>query len=363
MAKQPQSFWDMPVSLWLEWLADLDDRPRIKRVADSLNIPTATLRRYLRYVRTISQRLRAAGWQAPADLFPPYLDDEWHALCYLIGRDPARPVPPPAQARDGETRVICAIADTHGAPFMAGVVKMLDQEQPDIVVVAGDVFDAFSFSRWPKDHEEPIQSEMARVRVMLEILSGRVGQTYVLKGNHDQRIKKLFMQRVDERFLFLVDCDLIAGLAADLENVECVHQTFDYTTSTGVTFPAQLSQEFFVMLGDWLFCHPELSRKNPLAAPIEFAKRFVAWAPRLGLPYPAGIAAGHQHIWAVGQGEVVPIAAQLGYMGMPASLQYSMDSARLSVNAPEYGYLRLVQVRGEGGAWETSPASVRYQLV
>jgi predicted phosphodiesterase len=137
----------------------------------------------------------------------------------------------------GRSKTVVAIGDCH-FPFhdsrvVSRIVELVAEVKPDLVVQMGDVYDALSFSRYPRDvNVATPKSEMYRGRLAAEDMWCRIhrrsprSKLVQLRGNHDERIEKRVTERLPE-FLFLLD---LKGLYEFpyVETVYCPQQEFLY---------------------------------------------------------------------------------------------------------------------------------------
>ena len=347
----------------LRWLDYNEDQ--LARIARMHGYKLGYLKKLMQHGRVWRRAFQRAGWSPPSavSIEGHTFESEWAALCALIGRDAERPTPKAAQPRTTNRRIICCIADTHGDPHYAGIAQMLDDEAPDMVVVAGDILDYFAYSRWMKDRHEPPETEVARVAAMLEMLVPVVADIRLIRGNHDKRREAYFAQRVEAWALGEIRASPLEALADQYENVTLVDNLRGFVTGTGHVFEGQFEDVFMVLVGaDCVVAQQEVTRKHDGRSVAAFLEVFDNWRSALGMPDPRLVAMGHCHRAAVSYargGHQVQV--ELGTMAHPRIVQWAFDRARLG-SPPVVGYLVFEQER-DGEAWHTDLASVRYQMV
>lgn len=285
-------------------------------------------------------------------------NEHWELYCKLIGRSPSRPNPkrklsPLTHRRVG---VLC---DTHGSPDPA-IIAALCSELPDIVVYNGDVLDALPFSKFPKEKARPISDEIAAVRASIEkIIEVTGAKIYLLRGNHDDRVKKYFEARIDSQFMPLVRYDLMELIALGLEpSVEIVKTTLDFGSDEDA-----FEATFLLPLGDALIGHAEASRKGELRTVDIFAEWIDRWRKPLGWTEPRLIVQAHVHRAGISYphgGHQVRVEG--GYSGDVRLLQYAMDYGNISYTPPVKGYTIFEQDKSPDEDWKTNLSSVRFVL-
>jgi predicted MPP superfamily phosphohydrolase len=117
--------------------------------------------------------------------------------------------------RQMRTKVI-AIGDFH-APFhhraaLSWVLATIEEEQPEVVVQMGDLYDLYGFSKYPRSHNIMTpNAEMDEARAHAEFLWSEVRRLsrgvscYQLMGNHDDRAMKRIIERSPEHERFVYD--------------------------------------------------------------------------------------------------------------------------------------------------------------
>lgn len=249
-----------------------------------------------------------------------------------------------ASRKPSKTRVekVIVCSDTH-APYekWEDIKTMIHDEakDTDLLIVAGDIGDQKSVSRWPKAGLVPrLVEEFKRERELIRIFSENFPRVVLLDGNHDLRAAKKFAMLFDgcpdlREFLTEAYPDLMKTtqlVASGLENVSMAPKL----TYEDAEFC------FLYQIGDFIVGHPEISSSVPNKA----VDRFIQWLNGVALPYglinPFRVAAmGHTHHY----GETTHIG---GYVGIELGCmckvpEYSGDSQLKSGLRPiTRGYLR-----------------------
>jgi len=110
-----------------------------------------------------------------------------------------------------------AFGDTH-FPFahkgaLQRALRVVRDLKPDLVVQVGDLYDLFSFSRFPRSHNvmtpkrelEIGRADAAAFWKAVRAAAGKKARLHQLIGNHDERIVKRVMEALPEFEPFLVD--------------------------------------------------------------------------------------------------------------------------------------------------------------
>jgi hypothetical protein len=291
-------------------------------------------------------------------------DYHWKLLCKFIGRDPDQSVPKASNRKRSLThQKVAVICDLHGYPLVP-LVERLVAEQPDIVALDGDIFDAFAFSHWEKDHDSPISDEMARVRAMLELMTSHNIQVLMNSGNHDDRAKKYFARRIESQFMPLVKYNLLEQVALGLPNVSVVKNVYNFTTATGRRFEGAFHNNWIIHIGDALLGHAETARKGEIRSVDAFAEWVNAWALPLGWEPPRLVVQAHVHRAGISYpsgGRLVRVEG--GFAGDLSSgnLQYTHDYGATAYPPPCIGFSVFEQDQVDG-KWQTDLTSVRFVL-
>lgn len=110
-------------------------------------------------------------------------------------------------------RILC-IGDVH-APFVSKptvsrILSLCDELQPTVIVQIGDLYDFYSFSKFPKSMNlmtpnQEIQDGRVVAEQLWEELHKRAkkAKKYQIKGNHDTRISKRVIEKFPELELFV----------------------------------------------------------------------------------------------------------------------------------------------------------------
>jgi len=341
-------------------------------LAEEFRLSRNTIRNYLQSIEVMGHPVRRpysvkTKKTISPEIPPPetaaereeYFDFAWKEYQDLIGMSRSHKPPKAIKSKVGLRRRLAVISDTHGRPFSKGISKMLS-EKPDLVIAADDIHDLMAVSKFPKDIDIPIEEDVANVRAMVETIAGQC-HIKLCRGNHDDRLSKYMMSRIDARYMKLVNTDMLGWAVMNVPNAEVVNNLHGFTTSQGSVFPDVLQTSFLIFEGDAVFGHAEMARKGELNTVrgvyewYENWRRAMDWPEaaffgqahvhRAGLAYPSG---GHR------------IIAELGAMLTPGVLQYAM-AGNPAYTPPTIGYTILEQHK-ERGNWKTDLNSCQFVL-
>lgn len=191
------------------------------------------------------------SWSVPEEPIvaaPPPLtfDQKYAAFNAWIGRTDIS-VPPPAF--DDRMHDIIHLSDCH-VPYcdldsLRGIVA--ETRGAGTCVVGGDFFNAGAFSRFVDADKISPREELTEAQVVLQFLAENYGKVIIRRGNHPDRIRKYFAQRVPPEMMFLVTTDVLPMLAAGLSNVEVAQPV-----RAGAP-----NSDWITVVGDCAFTHGE----------------------------------------------------------------------------------------------------------
>ena len=285
----------------------------------------------------------------------------WGLYCELIGRDPKKPLPKAQSKKKNNRRRIVVLCDMHGAPDKEIVARAAD-EKPDIVIEAGDIFDAFAMSKFIKMKMMPIADEIANIRATDEFLVSKGIRVKKIRGNHDDRALRYFAQRIEPEFMPLVQWDLLELSCAGLEGAEIVRNTYDFQSAAGRKIQGALQNTYIVHEGDALIAHAEVSRKGEARTADALYEWIERWRKPLGWLEPRLIVQAHIHRASVtypqGGHEV---RVEGGYCGEISNLQYTHDLGSAVYTPPVLGYTIFNQ-DFRSARWVTDLGTVKFVL-
>lgn len=152
----------------------------------------------------------------------------------------------------------CIVANDWHIPFHDNgyarwVIDVAKEYGVKDLAIAGDLFDADSYSMWPKDgFRESFEKELEAVGLWLSILGDTFERVFICRGNHEQRVIKQNNDNI--RMQGLMD------LCHAPDNVKATNDTFlDMTTTNGT---------------EWMLVHPKQFRQTPLSVARDLAAKY-----------------------------------------------------------------------------------------
>lgn len=328
----------------------------VTAAAKALGVPRPTMQ--ARYDAARSRPVEAAPECTPcvSRAFPDGPDrsgygDACRAWDAAIGRVHDR-YHGPASARPGGARTrILVCSDLH-VPFHdpIALARMIEAERGhvDRLVIAGDLSDSCSVSRFQKPDGVRFEDEWGAVTLVLEQLSAAFPVVDVIEGNHDARTERQLLDRLTPDLISAVRimtggplCPL-AALCSRFENV-----TLRRHAAGGGGAIAWCCQ-----IGDAWIGHPERYSIVPGA----MLRRLEKWVSDFSEVYSFEgvrlILAGHTHTFCLVPWRAGMLLAELGCLCLSQSYQ---TAAKFGGMPQRRGYVTFEQDNGR-----TDLGSVRF---
>ncbi len=278
----------------------------------------------------------------PSPRLPVSADECWTVLDGFIGRTKKKAMRPPA-IRKGDTKRLVIASDFH-APFQSNhaVSELIAREAKttDTLILAGDVQDFYSISRFVKYEHVPIEQELAAVDALLGQLSAAFSDILIIAGNHDHaRFEKQIRSLLSPEMMHVVEyltggqMSVIKALAKRYPNIRFGgHQVERHHVS------------WFTQVGDLLVTHAEKFSVVPGSALRAIESWFSDQQDILDLKPWRVIAQAHTH-----QLGIFPFKSDklLCEVGCFSSTHGYMLQARVGGRPQRRGYVKLDQVKGE----------------
>jgi hypothetical protein len=269
---------------------------------------------------------------------PQTYDEALTAYRRYIGQ--TSPTLPAAKHRKFSDERIIICSDFH-APFqhMAALADLCKQEA-DTVIVAGDLQDHYSISRFLKYESVPISQELASAQMILEQLSHRFPQVFCIEGNHDSsRFIKLLADRLPHdaidiiRFLSKTgNLSTMEVLCGQFRNVELAkHKVGPHNVG------------WFFQKGDLVVAHAEKYSRVPGSALRGIEDWFSDFEHTLDLKPWRVLAQAHTHAMAQFPYGPDKVLLEIGCMCLTHHYQLS---ARIAGRPQRVGWSRLIQRDG-----------------
>ena len=234
---------------------------------------------------------------------------------------------------------VLVLADLHEPYGNQAVFNEVEESQKDcgVLIVAGDVGDYYSKSRFRKNRAVDFSQEVRAIFSRLEWMATHWRTVKVMIGNHDNRPEKQLADLLPPDLLILTEQNLLEHLASNFDNIEVVGTQLDHS---------DIWLSHYYLYNDCLFTHAEISRAQKTATLERVSNQTRKWAETIGLGEYRAIFQGHNH-----QDMRTKVGPEYWFMIPTASNPYSVGmeyiySARIQGDPPVCGYTRL---RFEGG--------------
>ena len=268
---------------------------------------------------------------------PQTYDEALAAFNRFIGQTTPNPAPAKYRKFSDERIVVCS--DFH-APFQNdAALAALCKVEADTCILAGDLQDHYSISRFLKYESIPISQELAAAQLILEHLSHQFPQVYCIEGNHDSaRFEKLLADRLPHeaidiiRFLSGGTLSSMEALVKQFRNVELVkHKVGTHMVS------------WFMQKGDLIVSHAEKYSRVPGSALRGIEDWFSDFEQTLGLEPWRVIVQAHTHAMAMFPFGPDKVLVETGAMCLTHGYQLS---ARIAGRPQRIGWSSMVQRDG-----------------
>jgi predicted phosphodiesterase len=278
---------------------------------------------------------------------PQTADECWAVLDDFIGRSRKTPVQQKRTARKTErgekltSRIVIA-SDFH-APFTdywcVGELIARESSQTDQLIIAGDLQDFFSISRFLKYENVSIESELAAVDALLGQLSAAFPKILIVAGNHDHaRFEKQLRSQ-----LSLEMCHVIEVLTGgNLSVIKVLAQRYPNITFGGHQVERHRIS-WFTQVGDILVSHAEKFSVVPGAALRAVESWFTDQDGVLGLKPWRVIAQAHTHQMGWFPFKSDKVLCEIGCLS--ATHGYQLQS-KVGGRPQRRGYMKCTQVNG-----------------
>jgi predicted phosphodiesterase len=210
-------------------------------------------------------------------------------------------------------RKVVALGDVHGRPN-AELVDVIIAEQPDIIVVGGDVLDAAMLSKHGRQINEKrtvLRDEFEAGRSFLTRLSQEThADIKVIRGNHDDRAYRVMSDLLQNDWAYQIISetlkidiiaklgDLLAAVTHDIPRVELVSTALETHWPDGSKHAIAESPYLYVV-GDAIVSHMNFCGKRAGAAVQKFYNWFQDWKIPLRLEHLRVFIQFHGHKAAV----------------------------------------------------------------
>jgi predicted phosphodiesterase len=251
--------------IWQAAIAAVAEHGSEAAAARVLGIPVGTFR---------SRHQRARAWlaeggtvPAPAAVPEPIgtYDDAVAAWNHRLGIARERYRGPSKRQVDQTRQRVLVLPDIH-APYhhpqmLADAIEA--ERKADICVVMGDVSDSYALSRFDKTHRAPVEEEIRHVELILKTLSETFPVVKIIRGNHDARLERQIVSRLND-LEFVQALKYLAG--GSLDFVQAVARKLPNVEVCGVQASDGQHADWMMVLGDVVLLHAEKYSRVPGSA-------------------------------------------------------------------------------------------------
>jgi predicted phosphodiesterase len=250
------------------------------------------------------------------------------------------PTKPPAKHRKFSDERIVICSDFH-APFHSpSALADLCKVEADTCILAGDLQDHYSISRFLKYESVPMSQELAAAQMILEQLSHAFPHVYAIEGNHDSsRFIKLLADRLPHEAIDIIrflsktgNLSSMEALCGQFKNVELAkHKVGPHNVG------------WFFQKGDLVVAHAEKYSRVPGSALRGIEEWFTDFEQTLGLDSWRVLVQAHTHAMAILPWRSDKILVETGCM---CEVHLYQLSARIAGRPQRVGWSKLVQRDG-----------------
>lgn len=257
----------------------------------------------------------------------------------------------PAKHRKFSDERIVICSDFHAPFHHPAALADLCKVEADTCIVAGDLQDHYSISRFLKYESVPISQELASAQMILEQLSHQFPQVYCIEGNHDSaRFEKLLADRLPHEAIDIIrflsktgTLSSMEALVSQFRNVELVKHKVGTHTVT-----------WFMQKGDLIVSHAEKYSRVPGSALRGIEEWFSDFERTLDLQPWRVVAQAHTHAMAMFPFGPDKVLVETGCMCRTHGYQLS---ARIAGRPQRLGWATLSQ---RDGVTDLSSIGVRW---
>lgn len=267
----------------------------------------------------------------PSTLF----DERWDTFNRWIGRS-SRASQAELDLREG--RVILHLSDCH-IPYLDEQALLAAVEangDASEVVLGGDALNCGAFSRFIEGALDNPRDEFAQLTQVLQYLSERFPQVTCNLGNHPDRVRKYFANRIPPYMMFLVQTNPIAFVIEGLRAERGIHNI----TIASSVIADTATANWLTFKGKTAFTHAETHGKLS-TRPAENAARWLRkWQRHLDL-WPDCVIQEHNHRGAkVFDEELGALLIQAPCLSKNQDYQ---TESRIIYSPNQIGWVRVVQ--------------------
>ena len=169
---------------------------------------------------------------------------------------------------------ILSLSDLH-APFENYdilVDALENHSDADILVINGDFLEQYAVSKWGKTKTLLLEWEYKVAIEWMKVFSDMFEEVHLVRGNHDDRLKKYLADSIDPMVGFMVNDDVLSKIAEgyDFNEEGKLVQTHNFNN---VYYEGGLLG-WYTKIGQCIFAHPSAFSGVPMRTVISTATSF-----------------------------------------------------------------------------------------
>lgn len=309
-------------------------KSRLFRACAAFNLPTPA----------------AARQQAAQPIpFPPQVphepttglayDDAWAKWQQTIGQT-AEHYRRPALPANTLTERILVIPDLHVPFHEPELLARTLEVEADRCIIAGDLSDAYSFSRFVLYEHVPYRAEWAQVTLALEQIASRYPKVDLIIGNHDGRLEKQLRTRLTQD---MVDA-LVEMTGGTLCPLTALAKHYPNVTVAKHITDGGHSVDWFSVCGDAIILHAEKFSRVPASALRGVEEWLADQSQAFNLPDYRLVCLAHTHQMGWFPWRADKVLVEIGCL---AKVQGYMTTPRIGGRPQRRGYVTFTQHGGK----------------
>ena len=307
-------------------------KSRLARACARFNLPSPT------QVRLANSPQFAASLAPEEPRVGLAYDEAWQKWQAAIGQTREHYTRPTPHA--GPAERILIVPDLH-VPFHEPelLARTLDVEA-DRCIIAGDLSDAYSFSRFVLYEHVGYREEWAQVTLALEQIANRYPKVDLIIGNHDGRLEKQLRTRLT---LDMVDA-LLEMAGGTLCPLTALAKHYPNVTVAKHVTDGGHSVDWFAITGDAIVLHAEKFSKVPASALRGVEEWLADQSQAFNLPEYRLVCLAHTHQMGLFPWRADKLLVEIGCL---CQVQGYMTTPRIGGRPQRRGYVTFTQRGGK----------------
>lgn len=195
---------------------------------------------------------------------------------------------------DAKSRKILSLSDLHVPFHDKELIQSICEEHSDadIVVLNGDIMEAYAASTYSQDKLISILEEYTQTMDLLIWLGDRFPEVHLVKGNHEDRVDRYFSQKMDPHMMALANKDILWRLQQGHLYNDKGKEIGTYKYRNNNIFYQRQGDPHSLKIGKTLFMHPSNFSNVPAGTVVKLASWVDAHYPNDSYD---SIVLGHTH--------------------------------------------------------------------